>query len=172
MSYRTLSTLHLKAQLKDQTRADCEGVIIQFMLADMEWEEVFIDEFNISSHRNKFSGWVQKDHKPTIASTLNNFSMYFAIAVSSKHIYGVLASEKANTSQTFFIYFLDCLIKYRESLFKQTNEKTLFVINNASIHKTKSIDEYVQKKRNITPDNTAILTCFKWSRNCNPSNKI
>ena len=113
MSYRTLSTLHPKTQSKDHTRAYCEVVIIQSLLADMEWEEVLIDEFNISSHRNKFRGWAQKDHKPTIAFTLDNFSMYFAIAVSSKHIYGVLTSEKANTFQTF-LYFLDCMIKCRE----------------------------------------------------------
>ena len=110
MSYRTLSTLHPKTQSKDQTGAYCEGVIIQSILADMEWEEVFIHEFNISSHRNKFRGWAQKDHRPTIVSTLDNFSMYFVITESSKHIYGVLVSEKANTSQTF-LYFLDCLIK-------------------------------------------------------------
>ena len=111
----------------------------------MEREEVFVDEFNISSHRDKFRGWAQKNHKPIIASTLDNFSMYFVITVSSKHIYGVLASEQANTSQ-ILLYFLDCLIKCQESLFKQTNEKTLFVIDNASIHKTKSIDEYVKSK--------------------------
>ena len=50
MSYRTLSTLHPKTQSKDHTRAYCEGVIIKFILADMEREEVFIGEFNISSH--------------------------------------------------------------------------------------------------------------------------
>ena len=145
MSYRTLSMLHPKIQSKDHTRAYCKGVIIQSILADMEWEEVFINEFNISSHKNKFRGWSQKDHRPTIASNLVNFSMYFVITASSKHIYEVLANEKANKSQTF-LYFLDYLIKCRESLFKQTNEKALFVIDNASIYKTKSIDEYVKSK--------------------------
>ena len=87
MSYRTFSTLHPKTQLKDYTRAYCEGVIIQFILEDKELEEVFIDELNIFSHKNKLRGWAQKDQKPTIASTLNHFFMYFAIAVSSKHIY-------------------------------------------------------------------------------------
>ena len=104
-----------------------------------------MDEFNISSHRSKFRGWVLKDHKPAIVAALDKFSMYFVIAASSQHIYGIMASEKANTAEVF-MYFLDNLLIHSERLFNKCSEKTLFIIDNASIHKTKSVDEYAKRK--------------------------
>ena len=144
MSYRTLSILHPKAQTNDHIRLYWEGVIIQSKFSDMGWEAIFIDEFNISSHRSKFRGWALKDHKPAIVAKLDSFSMYFALAVSSKHIYGIMASENANTAE-IFTYFLDCLLKHRNKLFKMSNDKAFYVIDNASIHKTKNVDQYAKR---------------------------
>ena len=146
ISYRTLSTLHPKTQTHDHIRAYWEWVIIQSKFINNDWELVFIDEFSISSHRNKFKGWSFKDHKPAIAAKIDNFSMYFVIAVSPKHIYGILGNENANTSHVF-IYFLDNLLKYREKLFEMQDENTVYVMDNASIHKTKRVDEYAKEMK-------------------------
>ena len=145
MSYKTLKILHTKTQNKDQVRTYWEGAIIQSIFVDLEWELIFIDEFNISSHRSKFREWALKDHKPAIVAALDKFSMYFVIAASSQHIYGIMASEKANTAEVF-MYFLDNLLIHHERLFNKCSEKTLFIIDNASIHKTKSVDEYAKRK--------------------------
>ena len=144
MSYRMLSWFHPKTQTNDHIRVYWEAVIIQTILGDMGWEAIFIDEFNISSHRNKFKGWALKDHKPAIATKLDSFSMYFVLAVSTKHIYGILANSSANTAD-IFVYFLDCLLKHREKLFKMSNNSTFYVIDNASIHKTENVDEYAKR---------------------------
>ena len=72
--------------------------------------------------------------------------MYFVIAVSPKYIYGILGNENANTSHVF-IYFLDNLLKYREKLFEMQDENTVYVMDNASIHKTKRVDEYAKEMK-------------------------
>ena len=120
MSYRTLSILHPKTQANDHIRTYWEAAIIQINFEEIGWEAIFIDEFCISSHRNKFRGWAFKDRKPIISSLLDSFSMYFVLVVSSQHIYGVLANERANTA-TIFMYFLENLLKTREKFFKKTN---------------------------------------------------
>ena len=51
MSYKTLRILHPKTQNKDQVMTYWEGTVIQSIFADLELELIFIDEFNISSHR-------------------------------------------------------------------------------------------------------------------------
>ena len=119
-SYRMLSWFHPKTQANDHIRAYWEAVIMQSLFADMDWEAIFIDEFKISSHLNKFKGWTLREHKPAISTKLDSFWMYFVLAVSSKDIYGVLTSNNANTAE-IFTYFLDCLLKNRERLFKMSN---------------------------------------------------
>ena len=72
--------------------------------------------------------------------------MYIVLAVSSEHIYDVMASTRANTAEVF-MYFLDCLLKFREDKLNMSNLKTVFVVDNASIHKTKEINEYVRNNK-------------------------
>ena len=113
MSYRTLSILHLKTQASNHIRTYKEAAIIQTKLWEIGWEAILIDEYCISSHRNKFRGGSFKDRKPIISSLFDSFSIYFELAISSQHIYGVLANERANTA-TIFMYFLENLLKTRE----------------------------------------------------------
>ena len=140
-----LSWFHPKTQSNYFIRVYWEVVIIQSIYTNMDWEAIFIDEFNISSHRNKFKSWTLKDHKPAISTKLDSFSMYFVLAVSSKHICGMLASSNANTAE-IFIYFLDCLLKQCEKLFKTSNN-ACYIINNASIHKTMNVDQYAKRNK-------------------------
>ena len=144
MSYRTLSILHPKTQTSDNIRAYWEAVIIQAIWDDMGYEKVFIDEFSISSHRNKFRGWASKDQKPAITAKLDNFSMYFTIAVSSNHLYGVIASDKASTAPKF-IYFIDNLLISLSKNATSNIKEIVFIIDNASIHKTNEVDDYARR---------------------------
>ena len=143
----------------------CEGVIIQTTLANEGWEIVFIDEFNISSHKNKFRGWPLKEYKPTIKAKLDSFSMYFILAVSMNNIYGVLTSVKACNHQVF-IYFLDNLMESRDKVFKMNNKKTIYIMDNCSIHKAKKVAEYA-KSRQIS-----LLTITTYSPSLNGAEKI
>ena len=71
--------------------------------------------------------------------------MYFTLGVSEKHIYGVMASEQANTAN-IIIHFLDDLIKWRDKANKSSESKACFIIDNASIHKTEDVKRFADKR--------------------------
>ena len=56
-----------------------------------------------------------------------------------------MGNRNANTSQVF-IHFLDDLLKDRQTLFETHYEKTVYVMDNTSMHKTKRVDEYSKEK--------------------------
>ena len=82
---------------------------------------------------------IQTCHK----AKLDSFSMYFILAVSMNHIYGVFACEKACNHEVF-ICFLDRLIECRDKIFKIKNKKVWYIIDNCSIHKAKKVSEYAK----------------------------
>ena len=57
MSYRVLSMQPPKTITKDLLKSYCESVMTQCILEEKGYECVYIDEFHISGHRNKFKGW-------------------------------------------------------------------------------------------------------------------
>ena len=57
-----------------------------------------------------------------------------------------MESTRANKAEVF-IYFLDCSLKFRKDKFSMSNKKIVFVVDNASIHKTKEISEYVRNNK-------------------------
>ena len=145
MSYKVVSIQPPKTKFKEHIRAYWESVMIQWTLAKRGFEAIYIDEFSISGHRSKFRSWSFKDVKSAITWNIDNFSMYFTLAVSEKHIYGVMSSEKANTAEVF-IYFLSELIECQNKFFKEDTGKTYFVMDNASIHKTANVKAFVERK--------------------------
>ena len=53
--------------------------------------------------------------------------MYFILTVPEQHIYGTIASNKANNDYVF-IYFLNEFIMKRNYCFKDENSKTCFFL--------------------------------------------
>ena len=51
MSYRVLSCSHPSYIHQDKLRLFCESVIIQINLKSIGYEIIYVDEFNISTHR-------------------------------------------------------------------------------------------------------------------------
>ena len=146
MSYRILSSHPPKTQTPNQIRLYWEAAIIQCLLASNDWDKIFIDEFHISNHRSKFRGWGFKYNKWSVTASLDSFYLYFTLAVSEKHIYGIMASEKANTVQVF-IHFLDQLLKCMKDKFKKRDQQFCFILDNASIHKTWDVKKFVENKK-------------------------
>ena len=65
---------------------------------------------------NKFKGWEFKNQKSKVTSTIEKISMYFSLAVSEKHIYGIMASDKANNANVF-IHFINQISQCRQTYF-------------------------------------------------------
>ena len=145
MSYRILSIQPPKTTTKEHIRTYWESVMIQCSLASRGFELIYVDEFHISTHRSRFKGWAFKDCKAAVTSTMDKFSMYFTLGVSENHIYGFMASKKANNAE-IFIHFLDNLMKCRDKVLEGSISKACFIIDNASIHKTTDVKIFVRSR--------------------------
>ena len=146
MSYRILSIQPPKTRAADHIRKYCESEMIQCSLAELGFESVYVDKFNISSHKSSFRGWGFKDFKSAITSSMDSFSMYFTLGVSVEHIYRLMVSERANTVE-IFIHFLDNLIKVRDKVNKGNDSKFWCILDNASIHKTADVNTFAIKRK-------------------------
>ena len=120
-------------------------MIIECSLANRGFELVYIDEFHVSTYRSKFKGWAFKDSKSAVTSKMDNFSMYFTLAVSENHIYGIMASEKANNAKNL-IHFLGNQINFRDKVMKGNITNACYIIDNASIHRTADVKIFVKRR--------------------------
>ena len=48
--------------------------------------------------------------------------MYFTLAASEKHIYGIMANEKGNAAKVF-VYFLDKILKCRDKIIGESKSE-------------------------------------------------
>ena len=88
----------------------------------------------------KWRGWGFKDWESVINRKADNFSMNFLIAASEKNFYGIMANCKTNNSEIFW-YFLRNVWNCRSNNFDSPVSSFCFVMDNASIHKTKNVKE-------------------------------
>ena len=102
---------------------------------------MFIDEFLYSSHSNKQYGWCNKSENSIYYAPIDTFKMSFIVWFSKVCIYGVMG-----TNQTFDSnMFLQFLIEIKENL----HSDWVFIADNASIHKTNQIKEYLENKKQL-----------------------
>ena len=75
--------------------------------------------------------------------------MYFIMTVSEKHINGIIANERANTAKVF-VHFLDKLLECRNKLIEENDAKVWFVIDDASIHKTVDVKQFIKQNQSVS----------------------
>ena len=98
------------------------------------------------------------------------FSLHIVLTVSFQQIYGILANGRTNTATiSIYIFFLKIYWKLNKSFSKKTNEKIIYVIDNSSINKKGRL--LCKEDENFTIYYSTIFSCFKWSKDCYPSNK-
>ena len=104
-------------------------------------ELLFIDEFIYSSHSNKQYGWCKKSENSIYNAPLDDFRMSFMIWFSKLRIYGVIGTNETFDSNMF----LQFLIQMKENL----HSNWVFIADNASIHKTNQIREYLEDTKQL-----------------------
>ena len=104
-------------------------------------ELLFIDEFIYSSHSNKQYGWCKKSENSIYYAPLDDFRMSFMIWFSKFRIYGVIGTNETFDSNMF----LQFLIQMKENL----HSNWVFIADNASIHKTNQIREYLEDTKQL-----------------------
>ena len=95
---------------------------------------------------NKFRGWSERGAKGEISTPFDSFTMSFLIAVSSNWIYGVMGNELTNDANVFQ-YFLSKVCQIVTDVKKRDCSRWCYVMDNASIHKTKAIQEFSEKSK-------------------------
>ena len=127
-------------------------------LEEKDYEIIFIDEFKYSAHSEKQYGWVKKDFNSIFYASPDSFSFSFWIGFSNKKIYGIMAT-KSTFDSDLFIEFIGWISNYIPN-------KSIFVADNASLHKTQKVALYFE-------DNNLLLqTIPAYSPWMNPVEKL
>ena len=86
-----------------------EWALVQLKLEDIGYEFIFIDEFSINSKYHNYLGWSKVGEKEYWMNHQNSFSMYFIIALSTKHFYAIKEFSKAMDSSYFTTFIKELL---------------------------------------------------------------
>ena len=146
MSYKVVNLKHSKTQTIEHKKGYLESVLLHNRLILSKYEMIYIGEFSLSYRNNIHRGWAFKNQRPNIIANIEGFSMYFIIAASDIHFYGIIGNEGSNNQHTF-IHFLWNVLKARSDDFKINSSKFLFIIDNASIHKTSSVADLAKEHK-------------------------
>ena len=137
-----------------------ESAILQVKLESDGQELIYIDEFSLSSRYNNFYGWSKRGEQGYIKTNYESFSMYFVIAFSSSHLYGIKGLSNQMNSN-YICNFIKEMIKTRRNLFNN-NSDFWIIWDNASIHVSKDVEAFATK------NNIRIITISPYSPCLNP----
>ena len=127
-------------------------------LEEKNHEIIFIDEFKYSAHSEKQYGWVKRDSNSIFYAPPDSFSFSFWIGFSNRKIYGIMGT-KSTFDWDLFIEFIAWISNYIPS-------KSIFIADNASLHKTQKVVRYFE-------DNNLLLqTIPAYSPWMNPVEKL
>ena len=76
--------------------------------------------------------------KRIIFNSIRKFSMNFMLAVSEKHIYGVMGNNYTNDANIFLL-FLSKVSQLIINTTQRDNSRYCYIMDNASIHNTKQV---------------------------------
>ena len=177
MSYKQLHRKPRQAFSKPNERAFSIAVNIQKIRDDKkEFELLFIDEFSVSDRAFKAYGWSKREESCWISSFSNNFSMSFFLAFSRYQFYGIMGNDETTNSRKF-IYFLKNVIQLRNQKVNLSERRLVIVLDNASIHKSEDVVEFIRKLSLTVFNNPSLRTVTKsrwkvYPRNQNEAKKI
>ena len=77
--------------------------MVQIKLEDVKVEQIFLDEFSVSSKYNKHKGWSKIGEKGFVKLNYDSFSMFFIVAFSEEEFYGIQGKTNAMNSEDFIV---------------------------------------------------------------------
>ena len=163
-SYKKLERKPAPSLRSDAIRKLYEGALIQQIISDEEIEMIFIDEFSVNTRHHYFRGWAKRDAKGYIKTDQHDFAMSFVWGVSSKSVYGLMGAESTITSSELMFY-IKTLSEKREDLVNHNNTDFIFVYDNARIHTSKAVQDFILKSKlrsiSIPPYTPILNPCEK-----------
>ena len=137
-----------------------ESAILQVKLESAGQELIYIDEFCLNSKYNSYYGWTKRGGQGYAKINYDNFSMYFVVAFSSKHFYGIKGLSRQMNSR-FICNFIKEVMKARNNVFNN-HEDFWIICDNASIHVSREVNNFA------TEHNISIVTISPYSPCLNP----
>ena len=78
--------------------------MLQIKLEDAKVEQIFLDEFSVSSKYNKHKRWSKIGEKGFVKLNYDSFSMFFIVAFSEEKFYGIQGKTNAMNSEDFIAF--------------------------------------------------------------------
>ena len=78
--------------------------MVQIKLEDAKVEQIFLDEFSVSSKYHKHKGWSKIGEKGFVKLNYDSFSMFFIVAFSEEKFYGIQGKTNATNSEDFIAF--------------------------------------------------------------------
>ena len=149
---------------KENFRNFYEAAFLQHQLKWLGYKLIFADEFHISFKDSSFYNWSKRIFPAVLEINPDSQIMSFVIAISSTKVEGLMASMGSIIAKSFSLFIYDICEAIQDS---ETNpEKTWFIFDNTSLHRSKEFSKFVQKKR------IKCLTIPPYSPQLNPAEKI
>ena len=130
--------------------------MVQIKLEDVKVEQIFLDEFSVSSKYNKHKGWSKIGEKGFVKLNYDSFSMFFIVALSEEKFYEIQWNNVMNSED--FIAFI-------KNIRRNINRNTQWCIvwDNASFHVSLQVNGWARNS------GVAIIMISSYSPSLNPA---
>ena len=125
-SYKKLWYMMRRSFNAQNVRKFCESAMTQFMLEDLSYELLYIDEFSINFRQRYTYVWSPFGKKGFIDIDIDTdtFDMSFMVGFSQQGLYGLIGTLLSNNSSSF-IRFVKHTIEHRTNTLKLMMEKLI-----------------------------------------------
>ena len=120
----------------------------KLMLIDDDHTLIYIDESNFDSHKRQRKRWYHRAKKAIPLDYGRVKSVNLIVALTNSEMVHYHQTYFKNNSASFIVYlkFLKKKVKNHKKLMEEwTNKKITLIMDNASIHKTKSVKEFIKR---------------------------
>ena len=127
----------------DKIRDFHEAAYFQYYLIVKGHKLIYIDEFHVSMHLDKFYNWSPRSSKALITVNPSSWTMSFCIAFSEKKIEAIIAWSKSINTQIFLWFLGDLWNSLKMDSFNTKNICLIF--DNSSVHTNSEIVDFSLK---------------------------
>ena len=164
-SYKKAGLVNKVWMSHDRIRRFWESIQIQLSILSLGYEIIYFDRFSWNNRYNTIYTWSTRGKKAFAVMKNEAFSMSFLKAFSSQRLYGWIRTKESFDSD-MIIKFIQEICSARKLHFDVSDNKMIFIADNAPIHVSKKIQNFLNNRR------MSMITILAYSPSLNPCEKI